>query len=77
MPINPNMQKIIDKMSYEEMLRKWRFTPSGSPFFEGELGQYFKKRMLLLRNFVDHEEISKKVGWKAPRKRYKTLTKEK
>lgn len=69
MAINENMKKLIDGMDYEEMLRRWRFTPSGSPFFQGELGEYFKKRMLLLKSFVDHDEISKKIGWKRTNKK--------
>ena len=27
----------IDNASYEELLRKWRFTPSGDPIFTVEL----------------------------------------
>ena len=33
----------IDRMSYEEMLRIWRFAPFGNPMFQGKAGDYFTK----------------------------------
>ena len=54
----------IDKMDYEQMLRKWRFAPSGDPTFtDTEMYEYFRKRMQGLKEKCDHVEISKRVGW--------------
>ena len=56
----------IDNASYEELLRKWRFAEIGDPFFTGEIGQYYAKKMDTKRNEVGNEEhvrISKKIGW--------------
>ena len=52
----------IDNMTHEQMARLWRFEPSGSKWFLGETGEYFKKR------FWEHfggitTEISKRIGW--------------
>ena len=35
----------IDEMSYEGLLSHWRFAPSGDPWFQGETGKYWGKRM--------------------------------
>lgn len=54
----------IDGMSYEEVLELWRFSPSGSPLFQGETGTYFAARMKELREAgADHVGASKRVGW--------------
>lgn len=54
----------IDAMPYEELLRAWRFAPSGDPRFEGETGQYWKDRMARLRiEGADHVAASKTIGW--------------
>ena len=60
------MKAWIDKASYEELLRHWRFAPVGDPFFCGEVGQYYTKRMHERRaeegNDV-HVAASKAIGW--------------
>ena len=53
----------IDAMSYEQMLRKWRFAPLGDPAFQGERGAYFSETMHAKKKFVDHVQASKNVGW--------------
>lgn len=60
-------RKLIDEMTYEEMLRKHRFEPSGSPWFLGEVGDYFGLVMYQKKNELDPSlaaEISERVGWK-------------
>jgi hypothetical protein len=60
------MEKLIewiDNASYEDLLRKWRFSPSGNPLFEGEVGKHYKKILAEKRHGCNHVEISKKVGW--------------
>lgn len=62
MDLTPENKKVIDDMSYEGLLRQWRFAPAGDPWFQGETGQYWGKRMAELRDTVDHVAISKKLG---------------
>jgi hypothetical protein len=54
----------IDKMDYEQMLRRWRFTPSGDPTFaDSVLFEHFKQRMSELKEKCDHVAISKRIGF--------------
>jgi len=60
------MKNWIDNASYEELLRKWRFAPVGSPWFTGDIGNYYSEVMskgkLLISN-ADAVKASKKLGW--------------
>lgn len=61
------MKDLIDDSSYEELLRNWRFAPTGSAFFQGEVGRYYEEVMAKKRAEVgdeQHAAISKKIGWK-------------
>ena len=62
--MNEDIKKQIDRMSYEQMLRLWRFHEIGNPFFIDEIGECFAKVMTEKRKSVDAAAISKKVGWK-------------
>ena len=56
----------IDKASYETLLRKWRFAPTGDPFLQGEVGEYYSKVMFEKRDALPHDQqvrASKNVGW--------------
>ena len=57
----------IDGMLYEDLLLRWRFAPVGSPWFQGETGDYWSQRMAELRKQPGGEErhvaASKAVGW--------------
>ncbi len=54
----------IDKLSYTALLRQWRFAPAGDPWFQGETGDYWSKRMGELRSEgADHVGASKEIGW--------------
>ena len=56
----------VDGASYEQLLGKWRFEPSGSPWFEGEMGDYYKAVMLERSHETPDEErvrVSKSLGW--------------
>lgn len=64
MDLTKENKQMIDNLDYEELLRQWRFTPTGDPMFCGETGDYWRDRMNELRDTVDHVAISKKVGWK-------------
>ena len=59
-------KKYLDSLSFDELLRKWRFEPSGSPLTSGEVGDYFYKIFQEKRAEISPEEftrISKRVGW--------------
>ena len=59
--IDPKIKAKIDAMSQEELCKKWRFAPIGDPMFQGEEGEYFKKRLEEKGGFTS--EISKRLGW--------------
>ena len=59
-------KKQIEDMSYEGMLREWRFAPTGSKKFCGERGDFFSKVMFRKRDETpdaERVEISKSIGW--------------
>lgn len=63
---NEQMKQWIDTASYEELLRKWRFAPAGDPFFTGDTGDYYAKKIAEKRAEVGDEEhvrASKSIGW--------------
>lgn len=53
----------IDNLTYEEMLRRWRFGAMGDSIFQGDSGKYWIKVMEEKRQRVDHVKISKMLGW--------------
>jgi len=59
------MKKWIDNANYTELLRKWRFAPSGDPFFRGEIGDYYKAAITTKRREISnsqHVAASKAIG---------------
>jgi len=63
--LTQEIKQAIDAMSYEDMLRLWRFAEVGSPHFIGDRGQYFSKVMAEKRDANPTEAIlaSKRIGW--------------
>ena len=56
----------IDKATYQQLLGHWRFAEAGDPFFRGELGDYYKKKLAEKRAEVGdaaHVSASKSLGW--------------
>lgn len=56
----------IDSATYEQLLSRWRFEPVGSPWFDGEIGEYLTKALLAKRRAVgdgEHVRASKSLGW--------------
>lgn len=43
--IPENIKNWIDNASYENLLEKWRNAQIGSPFFQGEAGEYYSEKM--------------------------------
>lgn len=63
MELTPENKAHIDDLLYEDLLRRWRFAPAGDPWFQGETGQYWSKRMTEVRaSGVDHVGASKRIG---------------
>jgi len=62
------MQKMkdwIDSASYEQLLRRWRNAPIGSPWCHGEVGDYFEEVLYRKREEdpAAHVAASKSIGW--------------
>jgi len=62
MELTKKNKQIIDDKSYEQLLREWRNSPSGDPWFNGETGKYWGNRMNEIEP-ENHVAISKKIGW--------------
>ena len=63
---NDEMKKTIDESSYEDLLCRWRTAPVGSPFFMGDIGNYYFKIMAEKKAKLSHGEqvqASKNIGW--------------
>ncbi len=67
--MDAKMKAWIDGATYEQLLRRWRFSPAGGdPIFQGEIGQYYSKVMAQKRDEVgpaEHVRASKTIGWEA------------
>lgn len=64
--MTPEQKQQIDAMDYEDMLRRWRFAPSGDPMFQAETGEYYSKVMGEKREQIGpggHTTASKNIGW--------------
>lgn len=60
------MKAWIDTASYQALLSRWRFAPIGSPWFQGELGDYYALAMARKRAALgddEHVRVSKSIGW--------------
>ena len=55
----------IDSLSYEHLLSLWRFAPVGDPWFQGETGDYWGKRINELKAADPNGAVtaSKQIGW--------------
>ena len=57
----------IDSLTIYSLLKRWRFSPSGDLWLEGETGDYWGKRMTELRDAPGGNEewvtASKTMGW--------------
>ena len=61
--MDEEMKAWIDNASYEQLLSRNRFAPVGSPWFQGEIGDYYLKVMAKKKKEVDHVQASKNIGW--------------
>jgi len=55
----------IDSLDYEGLLRAWREAPAGDFWFQGETGDYWGKRMTMLKAADPRAAVaaSKSIGW--------------
>ena len=62
---NEQMKEWIDNASYFNLLAKWRNAPTGDLFFQGEIGDYYSRKMQGKRNANNdvHVQASKLIGW--------------
>lgn len=66
MSLEKELKEWIDNASYEDLLRKWRFAPSGDKFFQGEIGIYYSEVMAKKKIKVGHDNAvaaSKRIEW--------------
>lgn len=65
MDLTPENKAKIDDLDYEQLLSRWRFAPSGDPWFQGETGHYWSKRMAEKRDADPGGAVqaSKNIGW--------------
>lgn len=59
-------KKLIDSMSYEALLTRWRFAPAGDFLLQKPVGDYFAEVMNKKRDELpdgEHTRISKSIGW--------------
>lgn len=67
MDLTKENKEYIDSLSYEQLFSKWRFSPSGDKWFQGETGDYWAKRMNELKSQPAGQELhvrsSKNIGW--------------
>ena len=62
-----DVKKSINDMDYMSLLSLWRNAPSGHPYFQGEIGEYYSNVMRRKREEIGntkHTMTSKKIGWK-------------
>jgi len=64
MKLTPTTKAHIDQLTYDMLLRQNRNAPIGDPWFQGETGEYWLKRMNEWREAgADHVGASKRIGW--------------
>ncbi len=65
MNLTAELKAKIDAATYEELLRRWRFAPAGTPIFQGESGEYYGKAMAAKRvqDPAGATAASKRIGW--------------
>jgi len=64
--MDESKKKWIDNATYAQLLARWRNAPIGSPWFIGEVGEYYTKVMGEKKAALadgEHSETSKRIGW--------------
>ena len=65
MDLTPENKAQIDAKDYRALLEHWRNAPGGDPWFLGQTGYYWGKRMSELRaaDAAGAVRASKSIGW--------------
>ena len=65
MTLTPERKTYIDGLGHGALLSRWRFAPVGDPWFQGETGEYWGKRLSELQDAdpAAHVAESKALGW--------------
>ncbi len=65
MNLTPENKTFIDSRTHLQLLDRWRFSRAGDPWFQGETGEYWGKRMAELRDADRAQAVadSKLLGW--------------
>ncbi len=63
--MTPAQKQWIDEATLVQLLRRWRFSESGDPIFQGKAGDYFANRLgqLQAEDPAAWTAASKEVGW--------------
>jgi len=66
MTLTPENKAHIDSLSYEDLLRRWRFAAVGDEWCQGATGKYLGDRMAELRkkDLDGAVAASKRIGWR-------------
>lgn len=64
MELTPDNKTYIDPLSYEQLLSRWRFAPTGDPWFQDPTGRYWGEHMAKLRDQDPGAAVaaSKRIG---------------
>ena len=64
MDLTPENKLFIDGLNHESLLGRWRSAPVGDPWFQGETGKYWSKRLTESRDAdpARHTAASKALG---------------
>ena len=60
--MTPQQKEWIDNATYEQLLKRWRFSETDE-IFQGDSGQYYLGVMMRRRDCCDRVAISKQIGW--------------
>ena len=65
MKLTDKNKATIDAKSFEQLLSHNRFAPAGDPWFEGETGKHWLKRMADMKTRDPGAAVaaSKSIGW--------------
>jgi len=65
MDLTPKNKAVIDAKDHYQLLERWRYAPSGDPWFQGETGEYWGERMSELKAASPGRAVadSKAIGW--------------
>jgi hypothetical protein len=64
--MRPEDKQWIDGATYEQLLQRWRFAPTGDEMFQDDTGDYYQRVMAKRKIEIGPEaavQASKMLGW--------------